>query len=255
MLFAPSLVGQDASTYTQSIQVSLGISHSRLIDEAFTNNRLKFSGTTPTLLLGYTSLTDSKLFSVQLEGSTGKVKIQGNKLPTNLHHLQLAASYGRKVKNYELLGILHQLYAGLHLQTLNYVIEDLDVTEDVSLNFFHTLGLVIHQISQLDEKNSIQLSLVLPIMGLTKRDNYGGGINQQLESDFEDNLGGFLFRETTFAAFFPWELPQFHINYSRLLSPKSVLAVDYEFSFVKSDEIAPLNLYNNRLLLGLQFKF
>lgn len=246
--------GQASNPTKNSLTISLGADHHRLIDQAFTSSRLKFTGTSFSTALFYQRTTDVYAFETRVQGGTGKVATGDNTLTSRAGRIHLSVSYARSVVNYSLLNTQNIGYLGVQASSFNSAIYNEALLENVSVTFYNTLNVLLKQTTRLDQAKDLQLELVLPVLGWTKRSIYDGGANQELEND-ADNIGNLLFNNSRFSFVNPLSVPRINLTYVHRLTPKTDFTLKYFFSYLYDNDIEPIKSYQNGLLAGLKFNF
>lgn len=249
--------GQDLSRFNQ-LSIDIGVSHDRFIDEAYTNNRLKYTGTNFLFSTSWEKLVRENYWGLSFEGSKGSVHNSTTGLDANLLYGRLSARYGRPILKSLFQNSPQQAIAAIELSTSNYLIEDiLDdtwYTGNVTFTSNHILSLVFNYSRLLNKKNKLTGTLVLPVCGWVKRINYEDGVNQEAEKAWQEARAfDILFEGSNFRFSLPWELLHFKVFYSHPMSPNIQWIVSYQFRYVNNREIQPITLYANCLSTGFTF--
>ncbi|MCB0854759.1 MAG: hypothetical protein KDD63_21200, partial [Bacteroidetes bacterium] len=185
---------QELFSNPKSLQLSFGPTHYRIIDELFTQKKVKFSGTIFSSKVKYEKSTPKHIFGASIGYSQGKVKNLASDVKVTLHDLQAAISYQKVLSNCSILGKEGKLSAGAQISLLDYVLIDDDILENATVTFNYLLDVLVTQKIDVNPQHRFALSLVLPIAGFIKREVSDGGANQQLEKDFNDNPGRFFIK-------------------------------------------------------------
>ncbi len=236
----------------------VGMTHDRFIDEAYTNNRLKFAGSNFLFSTSWERLNSSDYWNLSFEGSKGKVFNSTTDLEANLIYGQLAVRYGRPVLKSSFQNSNQQSIAALQINSTNYMIEDiLDdtwYTGNVTITSNHILSVVFRHSAFLNKKNKLIASMVIPFCGWVKRINYEDGVNQDAEKAWlEGRPFDLLFQGSNFEFYLPWQLLHFRVFYNHPISSITEWMVSYQFRFLRNHEIQPISLYANALTTGFRF--
>lgn len=246
---------QTVDSVKRNISLSLGAAHYRLMDEAFSLERVKYRGTPFNTVFAWQRSTSSHLFNGGLQVTYGNVSPQIRRPEAVFLKLQMNAAYAKCVLQYKLLNTSSILYAGVQINSSNHILFDEKYLEEIVVSSFHTLDVVAYQHARLSDKNELRLSLVLPAVGFLKRTAYEGGANQEMEKQYRNSPLSLFFKDTKFSAFRPWQFPQFAVAWFHRIAPKTDLILHYQFNFFRSDEKAPVSLYSNSLSAGFRFNF
>ena len=252
LIFSGSLQAQKKSEKT--FQLSLGADHIRLIDQGFTSSKLKFTGTAFIASMSYESLSETRLFGALLRGSFGNLTSADKSLNAEFTRLEIDLTYAKSLPEYSFLKIQNKVYAGVGISSYNFALENEPELENISITFYHTANLTLHQISHINEKNKLQLKVVLPVLGWVKRSAYDGGANQELEED-SNNVLKLFFNDSEFSLLNPLKIPRVNIAYSYRIAPKTEFTINYLFNYLHSRDPEPIKAYNNSLLGGFKFNF
>ena len=246
--------GQTVGQNTKGIQFSLGAVHHRLIDEGFTQRRLKRSGTSITTMLGYESVGVTTLFKVGLQYGTSDVTISSIEEEIKLYNLLIAVLYAKKVTDYRFLANETSLYLGPKLSLWNYLLNDKRETKNLASTFNYTLDISLTQLTKINEKSNLELNLTIPIFGLVKREASDAGSNPTLENDYENNIPSFFFANTKATFSSPLSRIRFNTRYSLAIGNKTDFTINYLFNYIDIDKSPKISLFDNGLLIGLLFK-
>lgn len=255
VLWADPIYGQSSDSVSRNFSVGMGAKHYRLIDEAFSHERVKYRGTTFMLELAHQRFTNKYFFMAEANGSSGKASASGQRFDAHVIHIRIAAAYARNVLHYKAMKTSSRLYIGGQLASSNYVIENVDEDDELTLSLYHTLNLFLFQRTTISARDQLEFSLSLPLVGFTKRGNYDGASNQDLEEEYEEGTRHLLFDRAKFSALNPLTLPQIAIDFVHQIRPKTDLIISYQFNYLKNTEIAPIHLYSNAFMAKLRFNF
>lgn len=248
------LYGQGDSETKNNFQLMLGAIHYRLIDEAFTENKLLFSGTSFAIDLAYQRKSNGHVFKTNIGANKGNVVAQ-EVLKADVLYLQMATSFATRVKKFSMFGKSTELYFGSQLSIKDYVLSDNEIIENTTVLLNNSVGLYLYYFLVISTKSTIEADIALPLIGLHRREQYDGGTNKKLEKDFEEGLFHVLFTDYQFGMISPLNLPQMNINYILSIGETSAFTVNYVFNYAANDSIQPIKLYTNGLLVGLRFNF
>ncbi len=250
-----TVYSQEHSAIQKSFQLTFGGTHNRLVDEWFTQKRVKFSGTFFTSQLKYEKQTPKFRFTSRLSYSKGKVKNADDNVKVNLHDLRISIAYQKNLVTHSIFGKDAKLHVGPQLSMVDYVLIDQDILENLTLTFNNTLDILLTECIMLNNQNQLVISVALPLFGFVKRESSDGGVNTQLEDDYEDNFLAFLFQGSKAKFVSPLSLPRIDINYILDTKGKTDFIFNYQFNFLKNRQASPIFLYGNRFMLGFKFGF
>ncbi len=248
-------MGQSLNTSTSDFSFSAGATHSRLIDEAFSHNQLKYTGTAFTLGLAYQRRNKDGVVRATLQAQKTTVHAAGNQFKADFANVRLSLAYAPWMREHSLFGFHNVLYLGGSLAASNYFLLDLDVIEDGTVTFNYTINAYVQQVTELNGRNRIRSEIVLPLAGFVKRQRYNGGINKQLETDYLDHPFALLFRDARFRGVNPIFFPQLNIQFLHQLDRTTDLLIRYSFQSLINKDIAPVRMYSNGITAGLAFNF
>lgn len=236
-----------------SIQLSFGWMHSRLIDDGYARNLL-FRGTNSKLGLGYSRETSKYLLRFSLEGSAGKVKSKSSDLPSNFYTAQVSLDYLRSISNYELLGKQNQLFIGPGASSMNYFMINQPIFDNARLLSLHGLYVNVSNRLQLDDKRHLQLTYRLPAAVYVNRLLWNGGASELNFTDVDHPVRAL----TTNGSFTYVDILgniQFNVDYGKSLGKGADFVVSYRFRYFSDAAGYDVNIYSNELLLGLKILF
>lgn len=246
---------QHQAEFKKNLSIGFGATHYRFIDEGFSHHRTQYNGTAFSMNLGYQTCTPVYFFNVDVQGSRGDIVAVNQKLKGSINYVQLAASYARHARDYQIKGIPSAFYIGGQLRSANYVIEDLENLEEASATFAQTLDLFLFQRMSISEKHSLEMAVAFPVAGFLKRARYDGGANQDLEGAYQDDLLSAIFSNGKFMLINPFSMPQFDLGYVHHLTRRTDVSFKYEFNYFRNNFDRPINLFSNSLVAGVRFKF
>lgn len=257
LFFAISVCAQaDETSNGHELSFSSGAVHARMTDRAFSHNSLRFSGTAFTPALAYQrKWRDSQLFRAALQGSKGTVRSRHLPADAELYQFHLTLSWAHLLHTYAVFGQESRLYLGAQAAANDFMLVELEVIEDGAATFYYSAGLYLQQRTHLGGRNELYADLFLPLAGFVKRASYDGGINQKMESDLLENQWALFFSQSRFSLIPPHHFPQLRLSYKRRFAAGASYAVHYQFLYLRNDDIAPVRMYSNSLLFGLNFHF
>lgn len=255
VLLADAIYGQSRDSVSRCFSVGMGAKHYRLIDEAFSHQRVKYHGTTFMLELAHQRFTDKYFFIAEANAGAGNASASGQRPDGQLIYARIAIAYARNVLLYNAMRTSSRLYIGGQLASSNYVIENVDQDDELTLTAYHTLNLFLFQSTMISTRDHLEFSLSLPFLGFTKRESYDGGINQELEEEHKAGVIHLFVDRTKFSSVNPLALPHLAINFVHRIGPKTDLVIGYQFNYLRNTEIAAIHLYSNALMAQLRFNF
>ena len=236
-----------------SIQLKLGLIHSRLIDDGYSKNLL-FRGTNIKFGLGYGRETSKFIFNFLIEGGLGKIKSKSGSLPSDFYTLQPSLEYSRKLKDYLTWGKQSKLLAGLNVSSLNYFIINEPVFDNARLLSIHGLYISVGNRMQLDERQYLHLTYRLPTVVYVNRLLWNGGASDLTYSD-QEHLLKTLTTRGSFTYFSIFNNIELEASYTRRIGKGADFIIFYKFRYFSSSEQPPVHIYSNELLMSLKIFF
>lgn len=255
ILLITAAYGQDGKTVARNISISLGAVHYRFIDEAFAHSRVQYSGTSFIAGLSHQRSTDRYVFAVQGGGGSGWTSAYAQWPDARVLRLWLNAAYARRILDHTLMRAPSTLYIGAQLASSNWVIENVDEYDEGTINGFSTINIFIFHRTALSTGSRLEVSLSLPVAGLVKRTSYDGGINLELEQEYDEGELHVIFDHAKVSGVNPLRLPELTIDFVRSIGPNTDFIMSYRFNYLKNPTTPPINLYSNTLTAGLRFNF
>jgi len=228
--------------------------HSRLIDQGYTHSRLLFRGTNSKFGLGYSRETHKSIFDFSALASSGKMESKSGNLPSNLTLIHPSIGYLRKIKTYKLSKKENAFFAGIHLSSINYYLENEPVIDNIDIVSLHGIYFNFRNRLTLTKNQSFQLTYLMPAIIYENRVLWNSGASNITYSD-RDNILKTLMTRGRFSYFNVLRNVQFKAEYIVRLSDGADFDIQYGFFYLNSFKDAPIHLYSNELLLGLKFKF
>ena len=247
--------GQSVPRSANELTIGFGAMHTRLIDEAFTHNRLKFYGTAFTPLVTYQRQFNHHLFRIAAVGNKTNLKSKDREFDAELIHFDVSLSYAYRVVDHVLLTRESQLAVGVQVAAINELLLELEIIEDATVTFLYTGNVYLLHTTHLSDRSDLRMELYLPLAGFIKRESYDGGANKQLESEYIENRFDLFFDDASFHFMNPLTLPRIHLKYLYRAGGRTDLMCRYQFHYLVNREIAPIRLYGNGLQVGLNFNF
>src|SRR5690606_7236611 len=134
-------------------------------------------------------------------------------------------------------------------------IENVDDFDEATITANHALALAFVNRIRLSSRNNLDVSVLLPFAGFSRRTNYDGGINQEVEEEYDKSVLYPLFHRAKFVAMNPLRLPMVAVDFNRRIRPQTDMVVGYRFEYMRDTSIEPVRIYGNRLQVGLRFYF
>jgi hypothetical protein len=237
-------------SHKNSITITYGFVHNRIIDEGYTDSRLLFRGTNSKLRIDFTHDALPNLFNFTLEASLGKVRSRQGNLPSELTQANITLEYFRRLKKYQLFGREGLIFAGISGSSRISRLANSPVIDNT--DFLTMQGIYLGAMTRikLSETQHLQIAYLVPTVVSIGRILYS-------EADFsyqmQNNPLEFL-RENSQTTYFALsDLIQLKAGYVRKFTRSTSFMISYAFFFAKSNFKAPISLYSNELLLGLKF--
>lgn len=250
-----TVFAQEDEMLHRNFSIAVGARHTRFMDEAFSHERSIYRGTSFQTGVGYQKMSSKYFFTSELLVSTGRASATIERPGATLVYVQLNGAYARRASNYKTFGTSNTFYVGGELMSSNHAIHNIDVLQEATIQSAHTFNFFVFQHTTLSDRNALQLSVSLPLVGFIKRSSLDGEANQELVKQYEENIISVLFKQSSFTTINPFRLPQVTASFVRHLGATADLLVKYQFQFVKNTEIPPITLYGNSLLIGLRINF
>ncbi len=259
-IFTLAFVGHGTQSFSQdtlqrSISVAIGYGHYRLMDVAFAHERVKYTGGVFDIGLRYLRTYGKHYVSARIGVAPSRVSPPDQRPGAHFTNVHISGLYARRVLDYKLMRSHSVLFGGLQIASDNYVIENVDEYDEATITANHTVGLVVVQQMRISSRSKLELSVLLPVAGFTKRANYDGGINQQLEEDYDRSIFYPLVHGARFRSINPVTLPTIAMAFGRRVSPRTDMVIGYRFAYLENTSIAPIRLYGNTLNVCLRFNF
>lgn len=247
--------GQDGKKVARNISITLGAAHYRFIDEAFAHSRVQYNGTSFITGLSHQRSTDRYVLAVQGGGGSGWTSAYARWPDARVLRLWLNAAYARRILDHTVMRAASTLYLGAQLATSNWVIENVDEYDEGTINGFHTVNVFVFHKTTLSTHTRVEVSLSLPVAGFVKRSSYDGGINLELEQEYDEGQFHVIFDHAKLSGVNPLRLPELNVDFIRGIGLNTDFIISYRFNYLKNPTTPPLNLYSNTLSAGLRFNF
>jgi hypothetical protein len=235
-----------------NLQIGVGLQHTRMIDEGYTDSKLLFLRTNFAFRLGYGRETSEYIFNFTTFGSIGQIQSKSGDLPSDFYFGQIAVEYLRKISEYRLFNKENRFFVGIHLSTINQGVINLRVIDNVSIFSLHGIYLGLRNNLSLNEKHSIQLSYSLPVAVYENRVLWNGGANPYTYREIE-NIPRLMTTKGETSYFAILDNVQINVDYSIKIRDHTRFEIRYGFFYASNSIEAPLNIYANQLLAGLKF--
>ncbi len=260
ILITLALAGQDTEVFSQdsltrSISLNIGGAHYRFIDEAFAHERVRYAGTMFTFSMDHQRITNAYYMFATLCAAIGNASTSGPHPDANFTSIQVSFTYARRVSDYTLMKCPSAVFVGAGLVSSNYGVENVDDFDEATITANHVIALAVVNRIRLSSRNGLDISVLLPFAGFAKRTNYDGGINQELEEEYDKGTLYLLFHRAKIGTINPLRLPVVAVDFNRRIRPQTDLIVGYRFEYMKNTSIESIRLYGNRLQVGLRFYF
>jgi hypothetical protein len=256
LLVASRLYAQDPSDSTitarkNSIGLSIGAVHHRVIDEALTASKLKFKGTIPALELNYQHRYQRSILVASAYGALGYIHTPDESLSSSMQQFRLGCSFLNNIhQNNKRTG----LFIGGELSSMWYMRYDEKQLNNLSFLLIHGLFLHVKDEYRINKRSMLIAEIHLPGLMFIKRESGDGGANLELAEEI-DNPGQILFSNTYLAGPNPATYLRYRLGYEYAFSSRASFTVDYSFSWVNEYSNGTLKMYSNQLLAALKFKF
>lgn len=255
LLLSSASFGQEVKKIARSLSVTMGAVHYRFIDEAFAHERMQYQGTSFAAALSHQRSTGKYVFAVKGGGGSGWTSAYAQWPDARVLQLWLNAGYARRILDHKIMKASSTLYIGGQLASSNWVIENVDEYDEGTINGFNTVNFFIFHKTIISTGSRLEISLSLPVAGLVKRTSYDGGINLDLEEEYDSGEIHVIFGHTALSGVNPLYLPELGIDFIHGIGPNTDFVINYRFNYLKDLTIAPVRLYSNSLLAGFRFNF
>lgn len=233
------------------LRLGVGIMHTRMIDEGYTDSHYLFRGTNAKLSLAYGRETENYIFNFTIEGSMGDLESKQGDLPSNYYFLEPSLEWLKPVTRYSTFGKENKLFLGAQLSSLNQGIENEKVVNNISIFSLHGMYLNVLNRLQLTQKHHLQLNYSLPVVVYENQALWNGGASKYTAHDSE-NIPKLLTDNGSFNYFNIFGNLQLGIDYILKTGKSTSLRVGYNFTYVNSHVESRLGFYSNDLLFELK---
>jgi hypothetical protein len=238
--------------HKNAIQFDIGPIHYRMIDEGYTQSRLLFAGTNTKINLGYSHDNGKYFFQFQISGSGGKVNSSSGNLPSDFIAIQPSIGYLRNLR--PSFGKGAGLYAGIHISSINFALQNEPVVDNVDIFSLHGLYASLQGRLKFGARHTIRLSYLIPMIVYSNRVLWSGGASKFTYSD-KEHLLKTITSNGNFQYFKIFSTVQFKTEYLLKLGGVVDFQVTYQFFYSDSFIQTPARIYSNELLMGLKFNF
>ena len=252
LLVASQLNAQEQTDSTStsrrnSIGLGVGAVHYRVVDEAFTAAKLKFTGTIPAIQLNYQHRYERYVLVASAYVASGYVSTPDETLHSSIDQFRLGCSFLRNISS-------GGLFVGGELSSMAYMRYDEKQLNNVSGLFIH--GLFLHVIDEyrINKRNMLIAEFFLPGLMFIKRETGDGGANIELADEVNQPVQ-LLFSDTYVAGPNPATYLRTRLGYENRLSPRLTFSADYTFSWVNEYSNGSLRMYSNQLTAALKLSF
>lgn len=237
-----------------NLQISFGFVHNRLINVGYTNSQLLFRGTNAKFGLGYGRETNNNVIKFSAEASFGDVRSKSGNLPSSFVLIHPSLTYLRTVKEYRAFEKENIFFAGIHLSSINYLLENEPIFDNIDIFSLHGIYLGFSNRLVLNKTNRLHVTYVMPVLVYENRVLWNGGASD-ITYDDRDHLLKTLVTRGQFSYFSIARNIQFEADYIVSIGRNTDLEIGYRFSYLNVFSEAPIRMYSNELLFGLKFRF
>lgn len=251
--FSWSQYSTDSAKWLKNdIQFRLGLTHSRLIDQGLTSNKLLFRGTNTNLSLAYGREAKSYSFQFLFKATFGKLKSNSGNLPVDFFMVNPEITYLRRLRDINPHKV--EFMAGLDLSSINFILENEPLFDNISIRSFHGAYFTFRNIIRLSDKQSIQFTYRLPAIIYANSILWNGGASDLTYKDREQLLQT-LFNRGEFYYFNVFRNIQFNVEHDINLTTHLKFTTAYHFYYLSTPRSKPFDGYANGLQCGLKWGF
>jgi hypothetical protein len=162
--------------------------------------------------------------------------------------------YLRKIRKYDFAGKENELSAGIHVSSINYILENEPIIDNVDIFSMHGVYIGAHDHIKLTRKQSLQLTYLVPMAVYSNRVLWNGGASKFTYSDRE-NILRTLVTNGEFSYFAVFRNVQLSAHYAIILGRGADFEIRYRFFYSNNFSQPPIHFYSNEILVGFKFKF
>lgn len=237
-----------------SIQIHFGFVHTRLIDEGFAQNKLLFRGTNSQIGLGYGRQSNKSIFNFRTVISSGDIRTKQNEWSASFVNISAAIEYLRYIRTSKVRGKEGRLFAGVHLSTINYALQNDPIFDNIDILSLHGLYFKLNYELALNKKQSFQFIYSMPAAVYANQVLWNSGASAYDLVDL-DNIFKLVSTHGRFCYFNILNNIPIELVYKIKVGRSVDFNVKYTFTYFNYTIEKPFRLYSNELLLGLNFKF
>jgi hypothetical protein len=241
-------------TRSSNIQIAFGVSHTRLIDQGFTESKLLFRGTNARIVFGYGHETKISSFNFVSAVSAGKIRTKQSELAAHFLQVSFSIEYLRKLKTFGSQEKPSGLFAGLQFSTINYIIENSPVFDNIDALSLHGVYFKLRYQLELTKNQHLYFTWSIPVIVYTNRVLWNGGASVYDNRD-KNNAIRLLTTHGRYSYFNIAKNIRLTAVYKKQIGKNINFNALYAFNFVNNVIERSVHLYSNELLLGLQFNF
>jgi hypothetical protein len=237
-----------------NIQIDFGFVHTRLIDEGFTQSKLLFRGTTPTISLGYGRQYSHSIINFLTSITSGNLGTRQSGLTASFVNVSLAIGYLRELKTFKIQRKESRLFAGLQVSSTNYEMHNGPVFDNLDIFSLHGIYFKLNYQVTLNKKQSVHFICSMPAVVYANHVLWNSGASVYDFND-ADNIIKLLSTHGRYYYFNFLNNIQIDLIYKRKIGKNIDFNVKYAFRYVNNFVETPIRFYSNELLWGLNFNF
>lgn len=234
------------------IAFQAGPIHTRMIDDAYTGNRLLFKGTNTNFRLTYTNEGPRYHFDFSVEGSHGDVSSKHGDLPSTLDRIMINLAYFQRLHEFSVASRHGAILAGLTLNSNTFTIENQPVIDNNNILSIQGIYLGLRPEFNIARNQYLRLTYLLPVIAST-----GRIIGSESNFSYEERQHPIrlLMSNPETSYFAITDLVSLRLSYEVRLRPAIALTANYGFQYVSSTYKDLFQLYANELLFGFKISF
>jgi hypothetical protein len=240
-------------TRKNSISVYIGPSHSRLIDDAY-SQRLLFRGTNLRLGISYSRENQSYRFRFAADALVGSVKSKSGDLPSDFKHFHPAVEYVRKIKSVTFLGQELTLLPGLSFGSSNYILNNQYIFDNISILSLHGVYASVGCEFDLAVNHRLHIRYQLPLVVYSNRVVWNGGASD-ITYDDGDHVLRTLMNRGSLGYVDVFRNVHFNVNHEMVLGAKIYFVTGYRFAYINNTSSGAARIYSNEVVAGFNIRF
>lgn len=233
------------------LRFGIGITHTRMIDEGYTDRRYLFRGTNAKFSLAYGRETPRSIFNFYVDASVGDLESKQGELPSEYYFAEPTIEWLRHTTHYTTFGKMNKLFLGAQLSSFNQGIGDEKVVDNIRIFSLHGMYFNVLDRFRLTEKHYFQVHYSMPVIVYENSVLWNSGASKYTTHDLE-NVPKMLTDNGTFTYFNAFNNVQVGVDYVLKAGRSTNLLVKYNFVYVKSHVESRLGFYNNDVMLELK---